>query len=302
MTGIWVDTDLGFDDLWALLLLRHLNCRIAGISLTAGNAPLPQVAANAAAALQAYGFDWPIWKGADTPLFRPLETAERILGPTGMRSRGLQLSGGNAADLPDGAIPALQEWLQSGSANRHEVLALGPLTNIAQFIQAYPDQKHAFTRIVWMGGSAGPGNHTARAEFNAFADAEAFALIVASNIPIDVVDLTFCRKHTFGEGDLPEADALTRDLLGGYLDIALNRGRSAMAIYDPLAAMAIARPDCIEFTPCSVEVSTEPGESYGATGFSPAKLSTVRLSTRANCDLTKSCLEALEGELVHGSG
>ena len=70
MTKLWVDTDFGFDDLWALLLLRHLGVELAGISLTAGNAPLPRVIANARGAQTVYGFDAPLFAGADRPMVR----------------------------------------------------------------------------------------------------------------------------------------------------------------------------------------------------------------------------------------
>ncbi len=50
---LWVDTDYGFDDLWALLLLRRHGATVEGISLVAGNTPLPQVIANALGAARA---------------------------------------------------------------------------------------------------------------------------------------------------------------------------------------------------------------------------------------------------------
>lgn len=296
MTAIWVDTDFGFDDLWALLLLRRLECVVAGVSLVAGNAGLDQVAANASGAKAAYGFDWPVWQGARTPLRRDPETAERILGASGMRSRGRRLPTVSDGPLPGGALQAMRAWLAETDGALH-VLALGPLTNIAELCQRYPEQAARMTRLTWMGGSAGLGNHTKKAEFNAFADAEAAAIVVAAGVSLDIVDLTFCRGVTFGERDLPETDALTGDLLGGYLDIALERGRAGMAIYDPLAALAIARPDWIEFTPCAVAVSTEADDSYGATEISPALGSHIRLSTGANTDLAQICLGTLEGKV-----
>ncbi len=330
MTGVWVDTDFGFDDLWALLVLRHLRCPVAGVSLVAGNAPLHRVTANAMGARLAYGFDWPLWQGADRPLVRAPETAQRILGPSGMRSRGAALPVPDAAPPPTGAVGALRNWLMSDLTAPRTVLALGPLTNIAALIQQAPEAANRITRLVWMGGSAGRGNHTPFAEFNALADAEALACVTGANVmassglgrpvtatsvtgsgigetcaqtaglPMDIVDLEFCRKVTFGPDDLPETDALTRDLLGGYLDIALERGRPGMAIYDPLAALAIAAPQDMTFAPCTVTVSIRPDESYGATTMSPAQTSTTRLATGPREDLAQKCLAALEREALHG--
>ncbi len=300
MTEVWVDTDFGFDDLWALLLLRHLERPVAGVSLVAGNAPMPRVAANAMGAKQAYGFDWPVWKGAPHPLKRPQETAERILGPTGMRSRGLRVPEADPDTVSVGAVDALRDWLASEPGRPHVVLALGPLTNIAQLLQQAPDVRNSISRLVWMGGSAGVGNHTPLAEFNAVADAEALACVTEAGLNFDIVDLEFCRKVVFGEEDMPLTDQLTGDLLGGYLDIAVERGRPAMAIYDPLAALALAAPDSIGFSSCEILVSTTTDETYGATRICKATNSTTRIATEAHVDLAQICLGALVREAVNG--
>ena len=148
-----------------------------------------------------------------------------------------------------------------------------------------------------MGGSNGPGNHTKAAEFNAYADPEAAKIVAEAGIPMDVIDLAVCRTVTYGEEDLPPAarmiDQLTADLLGGYLDIALRRGRSSMAIYDPLAALAMIAPDQFEFAPVSMSVSVEKDGSYGATHFTPDPASCVRLAVRAPANAKQACLAAL---------
>ncbi|MCV6591609.1 MAG: nucleoside hydrolase [Silicimonas sp.] len=298
MTAIWVDTDFGFDDLWALLLLRQHTCAIAGVSLVAGNAPLPQVIANGAGAYTAYNLTWPLWSGADRPLTRPPESAQRILGPTGIRSRGKTLPIADPATANPGATDALRHWLTTDTP--HTILALGPLTNIATLLQDAPETEQQITRLVWMGGSSGPGNHSPRAEFNALADAEALAAILATKIPLDIVDLQFCRQFTYGAPDMPNTDPLTADLLGGYLDIALERGRTGMAIYDPLAALALTSPDAITFTPCAITISTAPDDSYGATTITPTPHSTTRIATKAKADLARLCLDALTKEALHG--
>ncbi|MGA0339802.1 MAG: nucleoside hydrolase, partial [bacterium] len=131
--GLWVDTDFGFDDLWALLVLEAEGVAIDGVSLVAGNSQLEQVCANAFGAIHHFGFSWPIYKGADGPLSRPLETAERILGPKGMRSRGQFLPLVPAPPIQK-AQPALANWLDSEGPK--DVLAIGPLTNLALAYQS----------------------------------------------------------------------------------------------------------------------------------------------------------------------
>lgn len=300
MKEIWVDTDFGFDDLWAMLLLRHLGVRIAGISLVAGNAPLSRVVSNALGAQQAYGLEAPIFKGADRPLVRSPETAERILGPRGMLSRGRHLPDVTVQpDLPD-ADEGLQQWLHSaGPEDKRDVLAIGPLTNIAHLIGAAPDLARKMTRLIWMGGSNGPGNHSAQAEYNALADPEAAAIVAQAGLPLDVIDLTLCRQARFGPDDLPKSDDLTSDLLGGYLDIGLSRGNDTMAIYDPVAALASQQTEAFEFMPCAMTVSIVSDESYGKTHFEKDGSGSTRLAVGTNVEIARICLTALAKEETH---
>ncbi|AJE47843.1 nucleoside hydrolase [Celeribacter indicus] len=298
--SVWIDTDYGFDDLWAILLLRRAGVAIDGVSLVSGNATLEQVIANALGAARAYDLDIPLHVGADRPLHRPVETARRILGPRGMQSRGRWLPEATGPRPPDDAVPALAAWLRTADGPR-DVLALGPLTNLARLIEQEPEAASRISRLVWMGGSTGPGNHSARAEFNALADPEALARVAQAGIPFDIVDLMFCRGVSFGPQDMPDCDPLTADLLGGYLDIGLSRGRPGMAIYDPVAAFVLARPEAVTFEPRHLEVATDTGEAYGETRFSaPAHpltpLPPVRLATGTEETIARYCLDALKKE------
>ncbi len=61
---------------------------------------------------------------------------------------------------------------------------MGPLTNIALFLLAYPEHARQLARIVFMGGSASVGNTSAVAEFNAAAPYRRLGL--AGNWPLAV--------------------------------------------------------------------------------------------------------------------
>lgn len=309
---IWVDTDFGFDDLWALLLLRHLNVQIDGVSLVAGNVPLPQVFNNAVASTRTFDLKWQVFIGAAKPLQRSVETAESILGKSGMLSRGLQLPDCSTDQsepirlLPgsqNAAIEALASWLSI--PNQQHVLALGPLTNIALLLKHYPVAAKNIAKLTWMGGSGGRGNHSEFAEYNAIADPEALAAVTRSDIPFRMIDLELCRQVTFTENDMPAMQGrnsqLLSDLLGGYLDIALNRGRSSMAIYDPVAALSIAAGEIFNFVPASVYVHTSANEHYGQTVLTPhnpeASIESYKFEYATTIDASearKLCLDAFD--------
>ncbi|POO51048.1 nucleoside hydrolase [Agrobacterium rosae] len=257
--GIWIDCDMGFDDIAAIMVATSHGLQIDGLSLVFGNAPLAQVRRNAASAKMAFGWDFPIHTGRENPVLGKLETAQTILGDTGIPTVGAGLP--DAADLPHGdAFQALCDWLENGGENKH-ILALGPLTNIAALCLARPDLVARITDLIWMGGGVTAGNHTASAEFNAFADPEALAIVIAHGLPLRMVDLDLCRKVTAGLSDVAPIRAaggknaeLIADMLEGFINIATSRGRDAMALYDPCAALALVAPDCIGWKTARIDV------------------------------------------------
>lgn len=290
--GIWVDTDFGFDDLWAILLLRSYGIAVDGVSLVAGNATLGDVTRNALGARLAFGLDWPFYTGAACPLKRELQTAERVLGSRGMQTRGQHLPEAPREALPP-CDPALERWLSQSEGSR-EILALGPLTNLARLAIDAPEAFAKITRLVWMGGSAGQGNQTSHAEFNAHADADAIEVVAQSGVPFAIVDLEACRKATYGEQDIPKTmPAPLADLMGGYLDIALSRGRDRMPIYDPLAALAFTHPAALTFEPHSLVVDVGTSETYGKTSLEPTGESHITLATQIASDAGSLCVDAL---------
>jgi purine nucleosidase len=256
--GIWVDSDMGFDDIVAMLVLAHQKIIVAGVSLVVGNAPLAQVARNAAGAATVFGWNFPIHLGRERPVLGRLETAQNVLGMAGMRTVGRSLPEVKG-DFPPDAFDALCTWLEAPGP--HRLLALGPLTNIAALALARPELAAGIDELVWMGGGVTSGNHTASAEFNAFADPEALAIILAHNLPLRMVDLDICRQALVTPADVAPIRAaggaaaeLLADLFAGYVEIGTSRGRPGHALYDPVAAVAFARPHLVTFRPARIEV------------------------------------------------
>jgi inosine-uridine nucleoside N-ribohydrolase len=257
--GIWIDTDMGFDDIAAIMVAAHAGLTIDGVSLVFGNAPLERVRLNAAGAASAFVWPFPVHAGRATPALGRLETATSVLGDAGMPTVGLNLP--EVADtFHNDAFEALCGWLDKGEGERR-ILALGPLTNIAAVVLARPDLAVRITDLTWMGGGVTAGNHTASAEFNAFADPEALAIVLAHKIPLRMIDLDLCRQVLCAPDDVAPIRAaggrnapLVADLLAGFVAIATSRGRSAMALYDAVAAVAFAYPEHVTWREARLDV------------------------------------------------
>lgn len=258
MRQVWIDADMGFDDIVAIAMVADAaDVTIAGLSLVAGNAPLDRVTRNARDAAGFFGWSMPIHLGRDRPLVGALMTATYALGDSGMPSTGRRLPEADTALSAEPALPALARYLESGGG---DILALGPLTNIAALVAARPDLAPRIGRLVWMGGSAGPGNHTATAEFNAAVDPEAIQVVIDAGVRIAMVGLDACRPVQVSVADADrlrlvgdDKAAVLADLLDGYARIVQPDGSAPHTLYDPVAAAAYLEPETVAFRPARLD-------------------------------------------------
>src|SRR5581483_10979147 len=157
---------------------------LRGVVSVAGNQTVDKTTRNALKVLELAGrADIPVVRGADAPLERPLRTAAHVHGESGL----------DGPDLPEPRTESSTldpaEWLEPGVV----LVPTGPLTNVARLVE----RGVAIDRIVWMGGAIAEGNVTPAAEFNAFVDPEAAAIVFASGVPITMVGLDVTHKALF---------------------------------------------------------------------------------------------------------
>jgi purine nucleosidase len=298
---VWIDTDMGFDDLAAVLTVAQApRWSIAGISLVAGNAPLAVVSDNALRAAAFFGWSMPIHRGSDRPLVAPLVTAQNILGADGMASAGRSLPLARAALASDDGVGALTQYLADNTGPA-TVLALGPLTNVARVLQARPALAARIGQLLWMGGSAGPGNHTAAAEFNAAVDPEAVQVVLDAHVPLRMVGLDACRQVRAGAQDAEvlravgtERAHVLADLLLGYVRIASPDGSLPMSLYDPTAAAALVAPQGMVFRPAHLVMELQGRHTRGMTVVEWR----VPRRAQANADVAHMADEALLRSVV----
>lgn len=263
---------MGFDDLAAVLTVTQTPpWRVDGMSLVAGNAPLEVVVDNALRSAACFGWDFPIHAGSDRPLVGELVTAQNILGADAMVSAGRSLPPARAALASRDAVAALIDHL-AAAAEPITLLALGPLTNIARVLQRRPDLAARIGQLMWMGGSAGPGNHTAAAEFNAAVDPEAINAVLDASVALHMVGLDACRQVRVHAADAEGLRAigtdragLLADLLLGYVRIASPAGALPMSLYDPTAAAALVAPEGMSFRPAHLVAECRGEHTRGMT-------------------------------------
>jgi purine nucleosidase/pyrimidine-specific ribonucleoside hydrolase len=267
---IVIDTDPGIDDAIGILLaLASPEFSIAGMTTVAGNIGIETTTRNAGRLLAFAGREEiPVFQGAATPLSRP--------GPEPLNLHGEDGIGG--VDLPDPArqpesLPAVEwltELLLDEPAGTIDVLALGPLTNIARLILEKPDAAKRIGRIVAMGGVIHEaGNVGPRSEFNLWADPEAAAVVVSSGLPLVLVPLDATRRvratREFAEALAATGKPLPNmvaDLVRSYFESETTR--ESRPLHDPCVMLLALEPELFRLEALRLSVNTGSMEEAGA--------------------------------------
>src|SRR5713101_7354964 len=202
--SILIDTDAGTDDLMAIAFLASQpDVRIEAVTVVNGLAHPQAGARNIVRLLDLSGRnDIPVFAGRNTPL------KGRAEFPAEWRKI--------SDDLPGVSLPAAARKPESKPAADYlvqrlrdqgrpvRILALGPLTNLAEALKHEPSIVGAIEELVIMGGALRvPGNlgdggvfktNNTTAEWNIFVDPLAARMVFRSGIPIRLIPLDATNK------------------------------------------------------------------------------------------------------------
>jgi purine nucleosidase len=261
-----IDTDPGVDDAFALLIALHSpELKIHGITVVAGNVPLPVGLRNALRLVEAsHRLDVPVAAGAERPLKRRLFTATGVHGDDGMA--GAPLPEPSIHPVKETAVELIRRVVNEkpGSVT---IIAIGPLTNLAQALQSDPGLARQIKQIVLMGGALHGGNMTPVAEFNIYVDPEAARAVFLSGVPI-----------VMSTWDASQTVVLSQQMASGIhegqpgaliakaaIAQAKGRGREGMTMFDPLAVAAFLDPSLVTTQKMFVDVETRGELTAGQT-------------------------------------
>ena len=252
------DTDPGVDDALALMLaLASPELDVLGVCTVNGNVSLDICTRNALGLLRLLDrTNVPVYRGADRPLARDPVYATEVHGSEGMGAAVLPIS-------PVGARENAQAFLVDQLTQRPgevTVIAVGPLTNLALAEKNSPGVLARAKRVIAMGGSVvAPGNATATAEFNFFADPHAARDVIRSGanltlVPLDATHQVGLREAVIRERIQPLATPTSNfvvDAVENVLAYGEKLGREAVVyLHDPLAVGLAIFPsmfDCLQF-------------------------------------------------------
>lgn len=267
--AIFVDTDTGVDDAVALaLLLRAPSINLVGISTVAGNTSVDNATRNVLTVLDAANRTVSVTIGAAKPLVFPASHVGAFIhGPDGF---WFAQKPHDLTALPHDAPRAI---IAAARANPGmTLLALGPLTNVAQAIQQDP-QAMAQISIVALAGAQKGGNRSPVAESNAFNDPQALDQVVQSQVPLTLITLDAFEAATIDSTLAVKALASSRDPLlqllaqplAAYANAQTNGAGGPISIPDAVAATYVLTPQIGTAQGAVVAVETSAGPTRGQT-------------------------------------
>lgn len=280
-----IDTDAGSDDILAIsYLLSHPSVRIDAITIANGLAHVDAGARNLAKLVEVSGrTNVPVFAGRPTPLKGSAEF------PREWRKLADDLPG---VKLPSGSHPPAQKkaadyLIEHLKDKMHivRILALGPLTNLAEALQREPSIAHSIQNIVIMGGAIQvPGNlgdggafrtNNQTAEWNIFVDPLAARIVFRSHIPILLVPLDATNKVPIDLAFLSEFKTRAVSPLGRVAAQVLEADRESIEgkyffAWDPLAAVALLHPEIIRRDRLHIDVLQD-APAEGRTAQTPGE-------------------------------
>jgi len=265
-----LDCDPGLDDALALLL-AHGDPRIdlVGVTTVGGNVALANTTRNALELREYLGFtEVPVASGAAGPLVREAKNAAEVHGVGGLGDvilppATLPLADSHAVDLIVDTV--------MGSPGEINLVAVGPMTNIALALRREPRIAEAAASFTSMGGSYTRGNTTPAAEFNIYADPEAAAEVFAADWDVVMVglDLTLQAMVTSTvKQRMASIGRLGRELvvpLATYWNDPQDPNWGGQAVHDVCAVAYLSRPELFSLTPARVEVELDGRWTAGMT-------------------------------------
>lgn len=260
---VWFDTDPGADDAIALVWLCALHhagkLKLAGVTSVGGNIDVDGTTENARRLLA-------LCQCQDIPLGRGLnaggEGARHVHGADGLA--GLRETLPEVASTEE--LPGAIDLLRDSVENVDDVIAVGPLTNLAAAAAFWPDENAP--RAVVMGGALRGGNITRHAEFNAHHDPQGWATALEAISPdvvtLDITTRVFVNAGLIGPTRPGPLGVFVNALLSRMCREAMRRtGAPKFLLHDAVAVAAVAYPELLTYRP--VRLAVQPDGRYRGT-------------------------------------
>ena len=268
-TPVIIDCDPGTDDAIAILLaLASPELSVLAITVAGGNVGLEHTLPNTLCLTAMARSPVPVHAGADRALLGRFTSETVIHGQNGLGGVMLPAGGPPAPGL---AADVIRRILREAD-KPVTLIGIGPATNLALALTTEPILANRVGQIVLMSGAWAEGNATPAAEFNAWSDPEALAILFASGRPIMFATLELTAQALTTPARLAGWRARGQgQCLQAACDIqatvppSVRLGNAGSPLHDPCVIAWLIRPSLFTHRPCSVRMDLGPGPGRGRT-------------------------------------
>ncbi len=308
MKRLVVDTDPGIDDALAIMMASaHPDTALHAITTVAGNVNLEYTSANACKLVEFLGLDVPVYVGCAQPLLgAPREDAASFHGIDGLGDAGVPPA--SVTPNPGHASHAICSIADKYTQDV-DLVALGPLTNIAVALILDPDLPEKYRSLTIMGGAIRAQGNTANytAEYNFYRDPDAARIVLTRWPMVTVVDWETTLAYPVAANDLTRIFAMKSkrsDFFRRISQVTLDRiegivGDRVFFAADPIAMATVLDSDVastIEQRYVAVETAggLSRGQSMvdwmGLSGNPPNASLVTEISTKIFLELIEAAL------------
>ncbi len=269
-----LDVDPGIDDAVAMTMaLFDPRFEVVAVTAVAGNVPAEQATRNVQTIIEQLDPPrWPRVGAAVQPERTPLADSRHIFGADGLGNANFPVAELHHQHPSEKVIT--DEIRMAPEAIT--IIALGPLTNIANALRRDPSLADQVGQLIIMGGAVkGPGNITPAAEFNIYCDPAAARDVFRSRttktlVPLDVTNQVVMTYDLLDQ--LPAESTRAGAFLRKILPFAFRShrqlfGLEGILLHDAVAVVAAGNPELFTTERLAGDVETHGELTLGATVF-----------------------------------
>ena len=302
------------DDGLALgLILRSPEFQLEAVTIVGGNTAVPDGVRAGLAMLEVAGSTVPLFAGSPRPLvedstrWRREMDGRRTAEPAVSMWKDIPPPAPSGSPTPGGAAEAIVR-IVNAHPGEVTIIAVGPLTNVAQAILLDPDLPRKVAQISIMGGGFGVWHRPQ--ELNFCYDPEAARIVVTSGAKVILTPLDTTLQTALLQEDNARLTA-SSDKLAHFLGVtcapwidylAKVRNRIGCALHDPLAVAVLLDRSFVQIERACVDVelagrltrgrpvSWQPGSPVPSAGLTLPDVPQVEIVTGVDNQAFKACM------------
>ncbi|OHX34360.1 hypothetical protein BJL95_16940 [Methylomonas sp. LWB] len=256
---IIIDCDTGVDDAMAIIFaLKSRMLVVDSITTVHGNVSLDQTTVNTLKILEFMSrIDIPVIMGSDKPKTLELINSKYVFGDDGLGNVSSTLPCSFNPIGNDAATHIINKIKRGGI---DAIVAIGPLTNIANAYKLNKNTMNSLNEIIIMGGAIDvKGNITEYSEFNFYCDPYSADYVLKNSTNSTLVPLNVTNKVQFYKDDCNKIISLKekklfQDITKIWYAFSKEIGQDGIGLHDPLTVGYAINSEFLTSKPINLKI------------------------------------------------